>query len=603
MAASNPAEPPVKLLCPPSRSAAVSSCLGPFVRFLDGHAHAHSSSYDRVLLVSPNPNPADGSDHHLASLLRVFEAMVGSSSPSGEVGCRMLVPSDWAGDGDLQRMREESGASLSLDSLNLPPGASPGEEVLQMSGDFSSVRKALVSIYRNLQRNPRADPSNSGANAPKLTVEIPCTNSSPTDHFPRQDRPSGSRHPDPCPWGPPPFQGQEVMGPNRRMIAEEEIVFKLLCLREKVGSLIGKGGCVVNAIQHETGAFIKILDISPDSEEKIVVISARENSEQMRSSAQEAVMRVHQRITEIGFDPGTPAIARLFLPSQQIRSLLGKGGFKLNDVRRATGTNIRIFHREQSPRFDGRYHEVVQIVGNVSSVEEALFRITGRIRQIILPIRPPHSGFGSPPYFPPFNDMPPPFPRPRHNPHSPGHYPSPGAIPHDINRPLPPPHNSFDYQPSFPHGFDPALPPREQNYHPYDGERPGFGPPPPHPFDIPPSPRMWTPQNMGGVNAGGAADFGPNMASGNWPPGGGNQGQNMAVTSVEMTIPQIYVEHVHGENDINLSDIRQITGAKVEIQDPRHGVPEGIVMLSGTTSQVRAAQSLIHAFIMCGQAY
>lgn len=60
------------------------------------------------------------------------------------------------------------------------------------------------------------------------------------------------------------------------MVIEEEVVFKLLCQVDKVGSLIGKGGSVIRHLQNETGAYIKIADAPPDSDERVVVISARE---------------------------------------------------------------------------------------------------------------------------------------------------------------------------------------------------------------------------------------------------------------------------------------------------------------------------------------
>ena len=63
------------------------------------------------------------------------------------------------------------------------------------------------------------------------------------------------------------------------MVMEEEVVFKLLCQVNKVGSLIGKGGSIVWALQTETGVSIKIADAAPDADEKVVVISAREACE------------------------------------------------------------------------------------------------------------------------------------------------------------------------------------------------------------------------------------------------------------------------------------------------------------------------------------
>lgn len=44
----------------------------------------------------------------------------------------------------------------------------------------------------------------------------------------------------------------------------------------------------------------------------------------------------------------------------------------------------------------------------------------------------------------------------------------------------------------------------------------------------------------------------------------------------------------------------QISGAKVAVRDPKPGATEGAVTISGTIEQTRTAQSLLHAFILCG---
>jgi poly(rC)-binding protein 2/3/4 len=43
-----------------------------------------------------------------------------------------------------------------------------------------------------------------------------------------------------------------------------------------VGGLIGKGGATIRALQSETGASVKVIDPVPDSDERVIVISARE---------------------------------------------------------------------------------------------------------------------------------------------------------------------------------------------------------------------------------------------------------------------------------------------------------------------------------------
>lgn len=79
----------------------------------------------------------------------------------------------------------------------------------------------------------------------------------------------------------PSLTGTENIEANHRMVTEEEVVFRLLCQVDRIGSLIGKGGSIIRLLQSETGASIKIADSAPDSEETVVVISAREACELM----------------------------------------------------------------------------------------------------------------------------------------------------------------------------------------------------------------------------------------------------------------------------------------------------------------------------------
>ena len=46
---------------------------------------------------------------------------------------------------------------------------------------------------------------------------------------------------------------------------------------------------------------------------------------------------------------------------------------------------------------------------------------------------------------------------------------------------------------------------------------------------------------------------------------------------------------------------KQVTGANVVVHDPKAGTTEGLVVVSGTSDQAHFAQSLLHAFILCGQ--
>ncbi|KAG5538108.1 hypothetical protein RHGRI_025254 [Rhododendron griersonianum] len=455
----------------------------------------------------------------------------------GAVVCRLLAPSSQVGcvlgrgGRIVERIRHDSGARVRvLQYDQIPPCALPGDELIQITGKFSAVRKALLSVSSCLQVN-------SGANA---------VNSAAT-------RSSGlAQH----------GTGTENIGPNLRLVVtEEEVVFRLLCQVDKIRSLIGKGGSIMRVLQSETGASIKIADSAPDSDETVV------HSEQRHSSAQDAVIRVHCRIAEIGFERGAAVVARLLVHSQQIGCLLGKGGSIINELRR--------------------------VIGSLQSVQDALFRITSRLRQTIFAVKSHHPGVSGSQYLPPYSEMPPPMFRSRHDPGSPGHYPSPAILPRGVDRvPFPP--QPLDPRP-FSHDTDHVGPTYfDRMPYPYGSERPGHGPS----FDWQPSPREWTYQAGSRGNPREVAEIGGGFAFSSIPIGSRSLAPNSASTTVEVVIPQTLLGHVYGENNGNLNQIRQISGAEVFVHDPRPGATEGVAVVSGMLDQLHAAQSLIHAFIL-----
>ncbi|MBA0811766.1 hypothetical protein Gohar_025785, partial [Gossypium harknessii] len=309
------------------------------------------------------------------AVIRVFERIVKGDAADDKESeresenlvacCRMLLAFNQAacllgrGGWFLEKIGQENGTQIRvLTRDQLLPCAAPGDELLQLldpsiaialskyelrvdsfqllkqiTGNFSAVKKALFSISSFLQEN--------------------IAHSQP-DQFPPWGYQSGHHGADYHSRGYPPNPGHENAVAHNRGGLEEEVVFKLLCQADKVGSLIGKGGSVVRAMQNDTGAAIKIADTSHDSDERI-------HAEQRYSPAQDAVVRVQSRIAEIGFEPGAPIVARLLVPSQQVGYLLGKGGHIVSEMRRATGANIRVSSKEQLSKSAGLQNdEVVQ---------------------------------------------------------------------------------------------------------------------------------------------------------------------------------------------------------------------------------------------------
>lgn len=100
----------------------------------------------------------------------------------------------------------------------------------------------------------------------------------PMRPFPGQGPPPFSNRPYDAPDHhlsmPPPIPRlHENIPPGRIQVPPEILTFRLLCSNDKVGSIIGKGGNIIKSLQHETGCEIKVLETTPESDDRIVVIS------------------------------------------------------------------------------------------------------------------------------------------------------------------------------------------------------------------------------------------------------------------------------------------------------------------------------------------
>ncbi|KAG7013935.1 KH domain-containing protein HEN4 [Cucurbita argyrosperma subsp. argyrosperma] len=558
------------------------------------------------------------------ALLRTFESMVRMNEDSGEnqdiqkknadsapsdrisggetdgsVVCRLLAPSHQVGrvlgrgGKNVEKIRQESTAHVKIFPKDqIPACASPRDELIQISGRFPAVKKALSSISACLQDTPRVDSSNSSTTKP-LGPPSQASSMPGLDEEPSPKRRYASHHnADHRSRGYPSIPGHENAGAGPRPAMEEEVVFRLLCQPDKVGSLIGKGGTIVRALQNETGASIKIVD-TPDLDERVVMISARESLEQTYSPAQEAVMRVHGRIAELGYEPGAAVVARLLVHAQQIGYLVGRGGHIINEMRRGTGTSIQIFPREQIQNSGPVNDEIVQVIGNLQCVQDALFHITNRLRDTLFPMRPHVPNFNAPSYLSPHPETPPVF-RPGNNAHSPGYYPSQAGA-----QRLPFHSHPLDHQPAYSHGMSFSGNNMDGVPYPHGIDRPGPGP---GPGSIErPSPRSWTSQASNDIPKGPTTDVGFGMASRNESYSSGGPAHFVGGTSMEMVIPQTLICHIYGENNANIAHVQQISGAMVVVHDAKPGIFDGKVVVSGTPDQIRAAQRLVHAFILCGK--
>ncbi|KAK9070219.1 hypothetical protein SSX86_010619 [Deinandra increscens subsp. villosa] len=468
----------------------------------------------------------------------------------------------------IKQLASESGAQIRvLPRDKLPSCASSTDELVQISGEVNAVRKALQSVSQQLLDHP-----------PRDNDSFPANNNAPLCSFGgRQDA-----YPPFPPHGGPLSAGSRDGGSGtfggRFGPFTDMLTYRLICSDEKVGGVIGKGGTIVKALKQETGCDIKVLDKMAESDDRVIVVSGPAHPDDRICAPQDAVLRVQTRIFRAA--PESKAVmAKVIVSAHQIGCILGKGGSVISDMRKSTGAHIRILGKDQTPQYAAENEEVVQINGDYDTVSEALLQITTCLRN--------HYFRDA---FPGFQDHGPSFPPPymgRRDLSPPGRYPSFNRF--DAGGP--PPHGGFHL-----HGDQP----------PFMHDRPDF----PHPMsERLPSSVPWGPRGIEGGPLG-FPDFGgvPQRRMGGF--GGcvpmsisvtGNHQAHQAIitnTTVEVVVPRTVVPSIYGEDGGCLNQIREISDAKININDPKPGAKETLIVISGTPEQTHAAQSLIQAFVI-----
>ncbi|XP_057496185.1 KH domain-containing protein HEN4-like [Actinidia eriantha] len=523
------------------------------------------------------------------ALVKVFERVLEvavetdgfAAEKEGGVPCRLLAESSQVGGvigkggKVIGKIRQDTGCKIRvLSSEKLPSCALPNDELIEIEGDVLAVKKALVTVSGRLQDCPPVDrPNTSGSQPIKAIPQRPL----PGLH---RDLPQRSSIQQPMPArsvtyasGGHPFSIEAERFPTLASRTQpQEVVFRLLCSNDRAGGVIGRGGTIVKALQDETGASINVAAPVAECDERLITITAMENPESRYSPTQNAVILVFNRSIEAGIEKGldsgskgSTVSARVVVPSNQVGCLLGKGGIIISEMSNATGAGISIIAHEQVPKCASELDEVVQITGEFVCVQDALYNVTGRMRDSLFPSRM-SNGAGTR-----SNSIPETIPYERViAPSSLGWHSSVG-VPHNFNR-----HTTLTQS--------------------IDHHRLPYG------YDCPPSPRLWASQTLGGVNPRSARDVGrgPTSVKGGIELGSGGRSAIVTNTTVQIVVPENVIGSVYGENGSNLARLRQISGAKVVVHEPLPGANERTVIISGTPDETQAAQSLLQAFILTG---
>ncbi|KAF5748022.1 hypothetical protein HS088_TW05G00754 [Tripterygium wilfordii] len=310
------------------------------------------------------------------------------------VTARLLVPNNMVGcllgkGGDvIQRLRSETGASIRvLPSDHLPPCAMSTDELVQISGKQMLVKRALYEVSTLLHQNPRKDKPPIGLPIPHggqnfHTSGAPIPNMPPPRNSMYPHRNSPPHGVPPMPWmggyGTQPSGFGPGVHPGHGEEASAEFSMKILCPAGKIGGVIGKGGFNVKQIQQETGASIHVEDALIESDERIIRVSAFEATWNPRSQTIEAILQLQNKTSEMS-EKGT-VTTRLLVPSSKVGCILGQGGQVINEMRRRTRADIRVYSKDDRPKSASQDEELVQISGNIGVSKDALAEIASRLR-------------------------------------------------------------------------------------------------------------------------------------------------------------------------------------------------------------------------------
>ncbi|XP_022759238.1 KH domain-containing protein At4g18375-like [Durio zibethinus] len=308
------------------------------------------------------------------------------------VTARLLVPNNMVGcllgrRGDvIQGLRSGTGASIRvLPADHLPACAMATDELVQISGKQDVAKRALYEVSTLLHQNPRKDNPPLSFPVPHAGQNFP-PNAVPLNNSMRSQRNSSPRDIQPMPWMG--HHGNRPSGfvpgsfssipPARGAEASAEFSMKILCLAGKIGGVIGKGGFNVKQLQQETGAGIHVEDASTESDERVIRVSAIEALWNPRSQTIDAILQLQNKTSELS-EKGT-ITTRLLVPSSKVGCILGQGGHVINEMRRRTQADIRVYSKDDKPKCASDDEELVQISGNFGVAKDALAEIASRLR-------------------------------------------------------------------------------------------------------------------------------------------------------------------------------------------------------------------------------
>eukprot|EP00210_Caulerpa_lentillifera_P008892 g8484.t1 len=151
-----------------------------------------------------------------------------------------------------------------------------------------------------------------------------------------------------------------------------ESQYRLLVSDNKVGCVIGKGGDVIRQIREETKARVIVFNPTEGCEERIVMCRSMDEAPTLICSAQEALCRcLYSLIMEEDRNSGGQHTIQLLVQQDQVGAVLGKRGSIIKEIQMHTGAKL-VVQNEGLPSCANEDDEILEIRGRAQSVMQAI---------------------------------------------------------------------------------------------------------------------------------------------------------------------------------------------------------------------------------------
>ncbi|VFQ75796.1 unnamed protein product [Cuscuta campestris] len=178
---------------------------------------------------------------------------------------------------------------------------------------------------------------------------------------------------------------------KKRVKASLDIVYRIIVPSKQIGKVIGKEGHRIQKIREETKATIKIADSISRHEERVIIISSKDND----NTFCDAENALHQIVALILKDDNDNIealkagagqlpehVVRFLVTSPQAGGVIGVSGQNIENLRISSGATVNVLAQNQLPLCASAHESdrVVQVSGDIPAILRAVVEIGCQLR-------------------------------------------------------------------------------------------------------------------------------------------------------------------------------------------------------------------------------